>query len=382
MFYGLLSLTAVAVLGAYFLDYSQKTFVPGYVQVAGGEIRVVAPARGTVDFSTKLFGSVDKGQAVARLRRDETVATAGSVQQAQRALAEQKAQTANLELQESVAALQSRHQALVRQRGFAVESAAHAEQEVETRRRTLALEERRMDRQKTLHEQGMVSAAAMDQSRGDVLLRAGEVQAAERALAQSRWQVSSLDADLATVGAELATRQGSYKREQLEVQRQTLELDAGTSLQVTSPVKAKVTAIAVAQGDAVEAGQLLAKLTPAGADMQALLLLPPSAVARIKPGQQVALQLEAFPYQTYGLVHAQIDRIESSSLLAEDSSLRSDGVQSGTMVRKAHAHITNVPTSMGGLSALQSGMQFRAAVEVERKSFLAWLTWPLLKHFL
>jgi membrane fusion protein len=380
LFYGLLSLTAIAAAGASMLEYSQKEFVPGYLQVAGGEVRVVAPARGVVEFSTKLLSQVDKGQPVALLVRDDQIARAGSVQQAQRKLADQKTVSSAAELRDSGAALHARQQALGRQRGFSVESVNHAEREVETRRRTLTLEERRLERQKTLGEQGMVSAAAMDQARADVLLRAGEVQAAERALAQARWQVSSLDAELATVSAELASRQGSIKREQLDVERQTLELDAGSRLQVIAPITARVTAFAVAQGDAVEPGQLLAKLTPSGAAMEVLILLTPATVARVKPGQTVSLQLAAFPYQTYGLVRAQIDRVDASSLLAEDSALRGEGVQSGTVVRKAYARITNVPAAMGGLKSLQSGMQFRAAIEVERKSFLAWMTWPLLKH--
>ena len=380
MFYALLSLTALSLLGAYFLDYSQKAFVPGYLQVAGGDVRLVAPTRGVVDFSVKLSATVEKGQPVARLQREDSVPVTGSVQQAQRALSAQKEQAAGLELQDSVSALRARQQAIQRQRDFAVESVKHAEQEAETRKRSLALEERRLERQNSLFAQGMVSAAAMDQSRADVLLRTGEVQAAERALSQSRWQVSSFDAELSTVGAELATSQGSFKREQLDAKRQTLDLDASSNLQVTSPLKATVTALAVAPGETVEQGQLLAKLTPKGAAMEALLLLPPAAVARIKLGQRVTLQLDAFPYQTYGLVQAEIMRIESSSLLADDSSVRHEGVAAGTVVRKAYANIINVPPAMGGLAALQTGMQFRAAVEVERKSFLAWLTWPLLKH--
>lgn len=380
LFYGLLTLTALSLAAASQLDYSQKEFVPGYLQVAGGEVRVVAPARGVVEFAVKPQARVEKGEPVARLVRDDHIARTASVQQAQRALAAEKSESSAVEMRESSEALRARQAALGRQRGFAVESINHAEHEVDTRRRTLALEERHLERQKSLGDQGMVSAAALDQVRAEVLQRTGEVQAAERTLAQARWQVSSLDAELATVSAELAARQGALKREQLDTQRQSLELEAGSQLQVTAPLSATVTAWAVAQGDAVEPGQLLAKLAPRGALMEVLLLLTPATVARVKPGQPVSLQLAAFPYQTYGLVQAKIDRIETSSLLSDDTSLRGEGVQSGTLVRKAYAHITNVPRAIGGLAALQQGMQFRAAVEVERKSFLAWMTWPLLKY--
>lgn len=380
LFYGLLALVGITVAGASALEYSKKEYVPGYIQVAGGEVRVVAPVSGVVEFSTALMSPVNKGEPVALLVRDDHLASSGSVQQAQQALAAQKAEASNIELRDSISALHARKQALMRQRMFAVESVSHADQAVGTTRRALAIAERSMARQTALNEKGMVSAAALDQSRGDMLVRSGEVQAAERALAQARWQVSSLDADIAAVGDELATRQGNHKREQLDVQRQTLDLAVGSRLQVTAPLKARVTALAVAQGDSVAAGQLLAKLTPAGSDMEVLLLLSPATVARVKPGQPISLQMASFPYQTYGLVQAKVDRIEASSLLADDSALRGEGVQAGTVVRKAYARITSVPAAMGGMPALQTGMQFRAAIEVDRKSFLAWMTWPLLKH--
>jgi hypothetical protein len=73
--------------------------------------------------------------------------------------------------------------------------------------------------------------------------------------------------------------------------------------------------------------------------------------------------------------------VDTGSLMSDDSSLRAEGVPAGTLVRKAYAKVTFVPAQMGGLAALQGGMQFRAAVEVERKSFLAWMTWPLTKNF-
>lgn len=381
LFTGLLVLVAVSVYSAERLTYSQKEFVSGYLQVSGGELRVTAPMRGRVEFKVSPAGVVAQGDAIAVVYRNENTPAAGASIAVLRELNQSKVDAASTEHREAYAALNARKQALLRQRSFAVDTAEHAVQEVEARKKTLELEERRLGRQLTLQGQGMVSAAAIDQAHADVLSRRGEVQSAERSVGQARLQVASLDGDLNTLEADLAARNGARVREQVDNKKMALAVEENALQQVTAPRASKVTALAVSQGDSVEQGQLLAKLTPTDSTLGALLLIPPSAIARVKPGQQLSLQLAAFPYQTYGLVKAQIERVDTSSLMSDDSSLRTEGVPAGTMVRKAYARVTFVPAQMGGMAALQGGMELRAAVEVERKSFLAWMTWPLLKHF-
>ena len=44
---------------------------------------------------------------------------------------------------------------------------------------------------------------------------------------------------------------------------------------------------------------------------------------------------------------------------------------------KAHARIASVPDRV----KLQSGMSGQAAIEIERRTMLSWVLWPLLKNF-
>jgi len=381
LFTGLLLLVGASVLGAHHLSYSQKELVSGYLQVAGGELRVTAPMRGEVEFKVAPNGQVEKNAVVAVIRRKESTPGAGESAVVLRRLNDDKSAASLAEHRETYAALSARRQALLRQRNYAIESVQLAVSEADSRKKTLELEERKLERQLMLQGHGMLSVAALDQARADTLLRRGELQAAERAVGQARWQVASLDGDLSALEADLAARNGARAREHVEDQRDALAVEEGAVQQVSSPIAARISTLAVANGESVEQGQLLAKMAPAGASLDALLLLPPSAVARVKPGQQLSLQLAAFPYQTYGLAKATIERVDTGSLLSDDSSLLAEGVPAGTLVRKAYAKITFVPSQMGGVQALQGGMQFRAAVEVERKSFLAWMAWPLIKNF-
>ena len=381
LFTGLLLLVSAAVFGAHHLDYSQKEFVPGYLQVSGGELRVTAPMRGKVDFKVAPADMVAQGAVIAVVQRNESTPAAGESVDVLRRLNQNKADAALAEHREAYAALSARKQALLRQRNYALEAVQLAISEADSRKKAVELEERRLERQLMLQGHGMLSAAALDQAKADGLLRRSELQAAERAVGQAKWQVASLDGDLSALEAELAAHNGARAREQVDNQKTALAVEENALQQVTAPRAARIAALAVTHGDSVEQGQLLAKLAPADATLSALLLLPPSTVARVKPGQELTLQLAAFPYQTYGLVKAKIERIDTGSLLSDDTSLRAEGVPSGTLVRKAYARITYVPAQMGGMAGLQGGMQVRAAVEVERKSFLAWMTWPLLKNF-
>ena len=380
LFAGGLLLTLVAAVGAYNLDYSRKEFVTGYFQPVGGELRVTAPVRGVVEFAATPGTTLKQGQPLA-IVRNPLKAAAQDPLEARRALNSARAQVATVEASGALSALEARKQALLRQQALAKDSVAQAERELDARRKALQLDEKRLERQQQLQDQGMVSSAALDQVRAEVLLKRGDIASAERAVTQARWQVSSLEADLNTVTAEQTLRRGAAEREHLQLKQAGLDVDQDSRQVVTAATEGTVTVLATGNGDAVEQGQLLAKLAPKEGGLQALLLLSPTTVARVQPGQTVSLQLAAYPYQTYGLVQARIERVEAGSLLTDETALRGEGIQSGALVRKAYARVISVPARMGGLEKLQSGLQFQAAVEIERKSFLAWMVWPLLKHF-
>lgn len=380
MVYGSLALLAVSAAAAYNLDYSRKELVPGYLQVEGGEVRVHAPVRGYVSFKATIGQPLSAGAPVASIQRSLST-PGGDTSVAQRAIISDKIEVLSQEFRSSDDALAGRRAALLRQRQLAQATVDQSLQEANTRRAAMALEQRKLERQEALFAQGMVSGSGLDQVKAELLSRRGELQAAERAVTQAQWQVSSLEADISALDSERASRKGSWARGKLELASAGVQVDEAERVTVKTARPAQLSTLAVSDGDTVEAGQLLAKLAPAGAKLEALLLVPPGAVARVKPGQLVSFQVEAYPYQTYGLVQGRITRVEASSVLADETSLRGEGVPAGEVVRKAYAEIETVPSAIGGLAALQSGMQLRASVEVERKSFLAWLTWPLIKNF-
>ena len=77
----------------------------------------------------------------------------------------------------------------------------------------------------------------------------------------------------------------------------------------SSPVAGRVAALPVAVGQPVSPGGTVAVVIPEGAKLEAELLAPSRAAGFIRPGQDVRLMLQAFPYQRFGTVKGEIKTI-------------------------------------------------------------------------
>jgi membrane fusion protein len=377
---GLAGLALLSALIASQLEYSKKEYVDGFLQTQGGDLRIVAPARGIVTFSAATGAEVSADQPLAVIKNPENLVAGGTLAQAQQAALAGKRSSLTTELEGGLAALDVRIAALTAQRSQAETQVAQAQAEVITRERLYRYDEAEVARQRTLKEQGFVSATTLEKAEAAVLSRRGELQAAQRAVDQARTQVSAAHADLAAAQAQKTSQREQLTRELKSVDQATAETQRQDAVTIAPTVPGRVVAWAVNSGDAVEAGQLLAKVSPKGRSLEAVLLLPPTSAGRVHPGQIVSLQLVAYPYQTYGLVKARIERLEQAPVLTDETSLKTMGLGTNQMVVKATARIDDVPVKLGP-DALRTGLVVRAAVETERKSFLAWMTWPLLKHF-
>ena len=83
----------------------------------------------------------------------------------------------------------------------------------------------------------------------------------------------------------------------------------------------KIAALPVATGQPVTAGATLAVLTPADGKLEAELLAPSRAIGFIKEGQEVRLQLQAFPYQRFGTLAGKVKSVSGTVLGPADVSI-------------------------------------------------------------
>lgn len=127
----------------------------------------------------------------------------------------------------------------------------------------------------------------------------------------------------------------------------------------------------VQQGDAVRAGQVLARMHRPGERLQAWLYLPSSNARQLRNGQSVEISLDAYPHQVYGTQTAVVSSVSAIALLPED--IRAPLLLTGP-VFEVRADLKNDSIMADGRNwPLPPGTSFSADIIQNRLKLYEWL---------
>ena len=151
------------------------------------------------------------------------------------------------------------------------------------------------------------------------------------------------------------------------LQRNLVNLtDSG--LAVTAPCAGTVLRLHVgAAGAIVREGEALSEVACAGHRLQAQFDLPQAGVPLVKPGQQVKLRFDAFPYQRFGVRFGTVRWLGPAGVQGSDSSAFRALVDLQDDSIRVH----------GQPRALLVGMVGRADVMVGRRSLVSYVFEPI-----
>lgn len=102
------------------------------------------------------------------------------------------------------------------------------------------------------------------------------------------------------------------KKESSQAQADELLLSLQTSTgeqAIRLPQAGNLAMLMIKPGQQVEAGQVLAQLIPEQARLQAEFRVPASSLPYLQPGKKLALRIDAFPYQKFGMFEGVISEI-------------------------------------------------------------------------
>ena len=169
-------------------------------------------------------------------------------------------------------------------------------------------------------------------------------------------------------------QQAATARELSLLDREQVQNDANGELLVEAPVAGLVASRMIEPGQAVQAGQPLLALLPAGSHLQARLFVPSRAIGFIAPGDHVLLRYQAFPYQKFGH-HQGVVRRVSRSALAQGGS---GGGQGGEPYYRVLVDIERQSiTAYGTQEPLRPGMLLEADILGEHRKLYEWVLEPL-----
>jgi membrane fusion protein len=291
------ALVALLVLG----QYATRVSVKGVVANGGGIARVHPPAAAEVQEV-----QVAEGQRVARGAPLVVISLTQGRDQGGEGVAGRLAE------------IERQDQELARQQGLASSLGSSDTNALEQQKAALADSVASMDRQRGFIA-GQIRLAQSDTARAMRLAKEGagtqrQVESSRAGLLSLQLDLEKLNERLATqreslrgLDAQISSRRLSAQQSQSEVagQRAALaeqraQLLRQDRLTLTAPVAGVIGDVGARPGQHAEPDSALVSVVPDTHVIEVQLYAPSRAIGFVKPGQEVRLMFDAFPYQKYG----------------------------------------------------------------------------------
>lgn len=366
-------LVSVLIVGR----YTRKETVPGFLDSEAGVVDVRPVQGGRV---ARVF--VRQGAEVAAgAPLIEFVSDVGGIEGAP-ALDVQI-----LETDRQLAAVRARSDALVA--GYRGES-RRLEDQVLSQERQLALTRqqrqgqenavdlarRDLERIESLQSQGFAPGSEVDRRRRTLLAEEDALRDLDVGIADATTRISDLRAQIALAPIRQSESASVLAAEESRLDQQRAQLNAARGYVLRAPVAGTVTRVLVREGLTPANNGSLLTIAPKGALLQARLLVPTRAVGFLEVGQEANLQIEAFPFQRFGMVKGYISAIQPMVIRPGDIVYP---IEQSEPVYEVEVFITReFIDTYGERRALRPGMVLRADLPIDRRRLWQQLFDPLL----
>lgn len=176
--------------------------------------------------------------------------------------------------------------------------------------------------------------------------------------------------------------QSALERTLLSTQQQSLVQRGSHLSHIKAPVSGIVTNILVDTGRQLEAGDALATLLPQGMELDIQVFIPSNAIGFLKPGQQVKLRFDAFPYQKFGVYAGELTELSHVDVPLQELQVRFPHLmqkyQGMTFFRATVHPESQAIQAYGEPVPLKAGLTLEADIHMERKRLIEWVFDPIL----
>jgi membrane fusion protein len=303
------ALTALAI-GAAFVAFTalgsvtQKARVGGLVVPVDGALSIAAPQSGILMRVLAREGDqVKAGQVLfevsAERRQSEgELSTLIGQQLAIRRDALQSERTARIGM------AREKQRAIDARIANAEAEADQLDQDIHLLHRRKALAQQSVGKYETLQASGFVSQAQAQQKHEELI----DIEARLGALSRNKTQLGNslitLAAEREHAARDLEAELAQFRRAEAALAQEAVQNQDRKRSLVVAPQSGTLTALNYHTGQALSAGQPLATLVPGNAAaivLEAHLYAPSRTAGFVKPGQEVLIRYQAFPYQKFGL---------------------------------------------------------------------------------
>ncbi|PFH10532.1 membrane fusion protein [Collimonas sp. PA-H2] len=362
-------------------SYTKHSTVSGQLIPNTGLIKIYVPQTGIIiEQHVKEGQQVKAGDVLYVLSSERQSSTQGATQAAISSQVEQRQASLRDELQKTRQLQLEERSGLNNKIGGLANELAKLDNQIAGQQDRVRLAVETLQRYEGLLQQDYISKEQFQQKQEDLLDQKNRQQSLER--------------DRISVGRELSTQQTELSGLSLKHQNQLAQIDrtltstgqelteseAKRRIVVTAPEAGIATAVIADAGQAVDGNRPLVSIVPAGATLRAELYAPSRAIGFVRPGDQVLIRYQAYPYQKFGHQKGVVESVARTAL--PNNELNAIGTPAGGNNTEPMYRITvnlasQQVTAYGRPQALQAGMLLDADVQQEKLHLYEWVLEPL-----
>ena len=368
----------VGVIAAWIVlgQYSRTETAPGILVTNVASAKVVAIRPGVVSALVVEEGTrVEAGQRLAVVQVEQAdesgrsaIAESLSAIEVQRVLAEQQQALAGARATGERARIAATLQGVRQQRDSVTAQLTLQRELIRSAQDTL-------DRIEKVAARGFVSKVELERRRQAMLITRQEESRLIQQLDGLNAQEGQARAELASVGADMGAAVSTAKSGIESLAQQRAQLGSERAYTIVAPTSGRVTALQASVGRTVDANVPLMVIVPEGTKLHADVYAPTRAIGFVKPGQEVRLLYDAFPYQRFGSHTGRITRI--SRIVIDPRELNVPMKIEEAVYRIEVEPLEQRVSAFGEDLPLQPGMTLSANLVLDRRSFGDWLLEPL-----
>ena len=266
--------------------------------------------------------------------------------------------------------------ALTQQRDSLTAAVASLERQRAISAGQIGLAEAATRRAVQLAREGAGTQRQVEDSRSALLARRADVESLNERLIAQRETLRNTEAQIAQRALEASRNRSVLLAQRAALAEQRAQLMRTDRLVLTAPIGGEVGDISIEVGQRARTDQSLVTIVPRGSRLEVWLYAPSRAVGFARPGQQVRLMFDAFPYQKYGAGRGTVTAV--SRVATDPSNLDTNlGIQEP--VFRIRVRIDEfAPRIPADQRFMRPGMTLTANLVLERRSLWEVLFSPVL----
>jgi membrane fusion protein len=373
----LAGLVAVSLCFLSIAQYARKETVSGYLTPTVGTAKIFVPQQGFIkDIKVKEGQEVAEGDPLLTVVTSQITANGDDVNSTVLAVLAQQRNVVERQI-----AAEERRTASERERLASTIKGIEGEiDQLEDQRNIqnerLKLSESFVATGAKLVASGALAAIELKRREQGALEQKQNVVTLDQQITARRTQLNDARHSLEQLPAVVAERVRVLRNDLSSIEQRVAEVNGRQAYVIKAPTSGRVSTLQATVGQIADPKHMQLEIIPVDAQLQAELFFPTRAFGFVRPGQQVRLLYDAFPYQKFGTYRGSVTELSRAILSGNETT--------GPITLKEPAYRVTVALERPDIDAygrkmpLQPDMLLKADVILEQRSLLRWLLDPVL----